>query len=434
MYGSVDFILKNIYGHYYFLLLEKRNGRIFMGNSFFSILPVYYCQIKDKIVISESALRLGRQTGKQKISKRYVLESLLFNYPLFNSTIFEEIQLLPVNTNLMISGDKVYLQKHTKIEDYFIRKPFSRKRSIRIITDKFIETVNKYFPSEHFMCTLTGGFDGRTITSAGKYLNKPFSTYSFGEESSKDIQIAQEVAQVAGIRYFKIPLDYSYIEKHSINNGREFIINSSGLATFTRAHYLYATKILSEKTKYILTGNFGSEIFRAVHIPGVFISANLYNLFATEKPDEGIKKIETSSEFRYLPLQIFREDWEALKCDLVNLPCYKNQLPGFSRNEKFYVFVFEEVFRKYFGAELVNQFYYLKNRTPFLDIDFLSAILSTRYAGVYSRYFEHNPLNRYKGQVLYASIINNTFPLLGDIKTDKGYKPNDLMSLFGKAA
>ena len=81
---------------------------------------------------------------------------------------------------------------------------------------------------------------------------------------------------------------------------------------------------------------------------------------------------------------------------------------------------------------MINQFVYFNNRTPFLDIDFMKAIFKTRLSGIHSGFFEHNPMKRYKGQVLYAHIINKAYPLFGRLVTDKGYRPNDLLNQFGK--
>ena len=121
-----------------------------------------------------------------------------------------------------------------------------------------------------------------------------------------------------------------------------------------------------------------------------------------------------------------------LREDILKFSCFNQYYSGLTRNQRFYVFVFEELFRKYFGAEMVNQFRYLKNRTPFLDIDFLKAILKTEFAGIHSDFFEKNPLKRYKGQVLYAHIIKKAYPDFGKMMTDKGYKPDDLINFFGK--
>jgi len=61
----------------------------------FSILPVYYFYNHDKAVFSDNALTIGEYLGHTRISHRFVLETVLFNYPLFNSSIFDGISLVP---------------------------------------------------------------------------------------------------------------------------------------------------------------------------------------------------------------------------------------------------------------------------------------------------------------------------------------------------
>ncbi|MFN2337329.1 MAG: hypothetical protein ABR560_10210, partial [Bacteroidales bacterium] len=69
---------------------------------------------------------------------------------------------------------------------------------------------------------------------------------------------------------------------------------------------------------------------------------------------------------------------------------------------------------------------------PFLDARFLRELMGTEYAGIHSEFFEENPFRRYKGQLMYAHIIRKAFPALGRFATDKGYAPDDLLSLPGK--
>ena len=83
-----EFIVNNLYAHFSFILLNKSNLEIFAGNSMFSILPLYYLRNDDKIVISDNALRIGRNLNIEVVSKRFILETILFNYPLFNGSIF----------------------------------------------------------------------------------------------------------------------------------------------------------------------------------------------------------------------------------------------------------------------------------------------------------------------------------------------------------
>lgn len=429
---SAEFIIKNIYGHYYYIFLDKKRNIIYLGNSLFSILPIYYFTDGRMITVSENALTAGKYLGRNSINKNFILEMLLFNYPLFNFSIIEGIGLLPSNSYIKISGSSIEIVKHTSITDLFSSTPRPWKNSTGELSEIFLSTATKYFPGEHYAHALTGGFDGRTLVSAGLYYEKIFSCFSFGSEQSKDVQIASQVASKAGLPFIHISLDDEYVKNYSRVCGEEFIMNSTGSATFARAHYLYAAKQLANNYRFIVTGNFGSEIFRAAHTAGAMITSNLYALFASVGPDEGIRTIENSTEFRCLEAKNLNTEIEELKDNILTLPCYDESFRHLTNNQKFYVFVFEELFRKYFGAEMVNQFKYLKNRTPFIDIDFLTEILKTELAGIHSDFPEHNPFKRYKGQVLYAHIIRKAFPVFGKLITDKGYKPDDLITMTGK--
>jgi asparagine synthase (glutamine-hydrolysing) len=430
---SPEFIVKNLYGHYYYLFLNRESGNLIIGNSLFSILPIYYHCTNEKITVSENAPALGISYDPDNISRRFILETMLFNYPLFNNSVYRNIVLLQANSSITVSGGKCSVKKHTIIADLFEQEPVQWRKSLEKVSEKFLETVKKYLSPEHYTSSLTGGFDGRTLVAAGLFYGRKFSTYSFGTETSKDITVAEALSASASLYFNKIVLGEDYIKQESLKCGKEFILNSSGVGTFARAHYLHAVKKLSADNKYIVTGNFGSEIFRAAHVTGQVISKNLFNIFNSNSPESALRLIETSEEFQCLASESFKKEWISLKEEIHGLPIFSRDYSGLTRNRRFYVFVFEELFRKYFGAEIINQFIYLKNRTPYLDIDFLVTVLGTELAGINSDFFEDNPLKRYRGQVFYAHVIKKAYPALGKAMTDKGYRPDDLMNFFGKA-
>ncbi len=427
-----DQILSKVYGHYYFLLLNKKERELVAGNSAFSLLPVYYYENSGVIMLSNSAIDLGKQVGLDVISRRFILETILFNYPLFNHSIIEKVSLLPSNSYMKIGQSAFSIVKHTRIEDFFTSNPVPWRRAADNVSDAFIETVRKYLPSGQYVNALTGGFDSRTLVAAGLASGGDLLCYSFGATGSKDVEIPDRVASIAGLPYRKILLDDDYVRNDSLKNGLEFIINASGSATFARGHYLYAAKAMANHSGYMITGNFGSELFRAANVRGVVFSSNLIRMFSGGNPDEALKTIESSREFNSVRKESFTVEWDQLKQDILTLPCFSSSYRQLTLNQRFYVFVFEEVFRKYFGAEMASQFRYLRNRTPYIDLGFLKTILGTGFAGVYSDFFERNPFKRYKGQVLYAHIIRKSRPDLGRIVLDKGYCPNDLLTVAGK--
>jgi hypothetical protein len=57
--------------------------------------------------------------------------------------------------------------------------------------------------------------------------------------------------------------------------------------------------------------------------------------------------------------------------------------------------------------------------------------MKTGLAGANNTFFTHNPLKRFKGQTVYGTIIQNTFPELAERKTGKGYSPQSILSFYG---
>jgi hypothetical protein len=395
-------------------------------------LPIYYYETEESAFFSDNAIRLGRYCGKTNLSRRFIFETTLFNYPLFNHSVVEGINLLRSSSFFLLSGGKLEVIRHTNIDRSFVEEPSGWHNAIPGIADYFLTSSKKYFPEEHYFNSFTGGFDGRTLAASAISMGRRFTSFCFGSESSCDIQVAEAATRSAGIPFMDIILDDDYIKQESLNNGKEFILNSSGTGTFERAHYLFAAKQLKERGKWMVTGNFGSEILKSPHSRGELLSQNIFQLFKSPDPESAFEIIERSTEFRVLNKESFKADWNELKSDLQKLPCYSSEYKHLSKNRQFYVFLFEEVFRKYFGAEMINQFNYIRNRTPFIDIDFIRVLLKTGLAGAYTQFDAENPVKRYKGQVLYAAIMRKAFPLLGRIKTDKGYRPDDLLTFSGK--
>lgn len=426
-----EIILNKVAGHFYYLHYNKSEKTITIGNSLFGILPIYYKkEHKDLFISNKVDLFIGK--GVNSFNPRFVLENILFNYPLFNISTFKEVELLPVNSSLCIDKGNYSVHNNFNIEDLFVQKPLSKKKSLNQIVNAFLDSSDKYIPKTFYYTSLTGGFDGRTLVSKGLSKEANFAAYSFGSEDSSDVFVAMQIAEAVNLKLQRFLLEDSYVQKESLENGLEFISNSGGTAGFARAHYQYSAKQMSKKADVILTGNFGSEVFRAAHIAGAVISPNLYNLFNAKNFDDAILKIEESQAWKWLNKSEFKEAKDSLYEDLKLFPAFDKSYDHLTKNQKFYKVVFDEVFRKYFGAEMANQFQVIKNRTPYLDIDFLRTILQSNFAGVYSDFFTHNPLKRFKGQIVYAHVLKRTNPILFKMMTDKGYSPSDVLSLMGK--
>lgn len=424
-------VLKNVKGHFYYILKNNISKQLYFGSALFSILPVYYAFSNGEIVIS-NRVPVFRDYMSVTINPRFILENILFNYPLFNITSYNEVKLLGANTVLSVANKKFAEETVLNIEELFNKNPVSQKKSLNNIIETFLATAEQYFPDKPFNIALTGGFDGRTLIATAKKVNKPFYTYTFGTYNSGDVRIANKIAQEEGFSHNFIDLNVEYVENSSLKFGKQFIEGSNGIGSFSRAHYSYAIDVLKDKSDTFITGNFGSELFRALHIAGVVVSPNLYHIFNAKNYSEAISNIDQSPEWDWLNRDALKVYKQELYEDLKNLPSFSPNYKHLTKNQQFYKLTFDEIFRKYFGAEMVNQFQYIKNRTPFLDYQFIKVLLNSKFAGVHSDFFTHNPLKRRKGQVVYAHILKQTYNNLYNAMLDKGYRPSDILTLSGK--
>jgi asparagine synthase (glutamine-hydrolysing) len=423
--------LKYINGLFYVIQYSARTSTLRIYNSVFSILPVYYHATDRHVLISSSIALLRRQPeARFTLNKRFLLEQILFAYPLFSSTVFSEIQIIPANSYLEYAGQKLQGHKHTFIEQSYHRELIPLKKAQQEISALFIDLVRDYFPADGCYISFTSGFDGRTLVACAKNAGKKFKTFSFGTRDNPDITFPAVDAIELDLEHFPVILDEpAYIRERYLPDGAELIGQSALNSNYLYVQFLYAAKILSADTRCLVTGYGGSELFRALHVAGAMTPPELVKCL-TADDDSWIGFIKKSVKLKSLRLSEFN----VVLDDLVEtIKQYRNSQPAeLTLNQKFYRYIFEEVFRKFFGSLIAPQLRYLNIRLPFLNFRLLEELLKTELAGVNNPFFTHNPLQRYKGQLLYAEIIRNTAPEMLRQLTGKGYRPGDLLNLRGR--
>jgi len=420
-------VIKELGGHFYLLLWKEELSSLEIYTSYGSILPVYYACYSNETIVSSSVNRLADVSDtSKKISKEFLIERLLFNYPVTNVSMLENIKRLKNNYTLVV-GENCQVNKYF---DNLELLNLEKKESTQDLIDLFIDTVYRYAPSTNYYISFTGGFDGRTLLSVllGKQ-RELITTYSFGRTESSDVKIPKLQAKKLGVPYYPFDLtNHDYLDK-SISFGEEMIVSSSAEANYTRAHYLWAVSKIQDDSKYILSGNFGSEVLRSPHMTGIQFSDIAYKIIVGESVESIVKHIfSTDLKFVFAGMsksllrdvieQVYELDWAKYKTKDLNKKCY--------------YFMLDEMLRRYFGPEIKAQAKYLYNRTPYYDFNFISELFKSKFSGLDSKFFEQNKIKRFKGQLLYANIIKRTNKELLHMTTGKGYKPIDLITLQGK--
>lgn len=419
---------KKVKGNYYGFIFNNETVKIF--SNLFNILPIFY-SIEYKLAFNNFEIIRLLKLNDLTIDKRFILESILFNYPFFDSTIYQGIKLLKTHHHLEFTSDDILLHKHFSIENLFVQNSLRGSNVYSNLTDLFIERVEEYYSKTKSAITFTSGFDGRTLVSCASFFKKVFYTLSFGRESNDDVTIPKINAKELGINYEHIDCsDIKYLGDHYLSCGEEMTLNSGGYNGFLYPHFLYIAKKTAETSKDLITGYCGSEIFRAFHLTGAINSQALVNLFTMDDKNLYREKLNDLINLKVLNLEEFNDELDSLIKDLFE---YKYSLfDHLTLNQRYYIFAFNEIFRKTFGFWISSQMRYLNVRVPFLDFDFLKEFLKSDLAGLNNAFFTDNPFKRFKGQLFYSFVIKKTNAVIFKQITGKGYKPSDLITPFGK--
>ncbi len=429
--GRIGSVIRNTDGFYYLLVIYNKEQKLIISSGIFGILPVFYRLHKGMISVSSSfdILTFQEKDSAMTIDRQYYLEKALFNYPLFNRTPFKEISLLPSNSFLEYSGSGFKIRKHTDICDFFGASPEPVKKGADELSDLFIEMANDFIPEYPCMLSLTGGLDSRAVAGVAAGRAEVSGAYTYGLPQDADIKIAAEISDFLKIDFTPVLLDVNFARENFRHHGTEFLKKSFGLGNLSRAHYSFILDNCMGSSRYLMSGNFGSEILRSVKSPGVVTSGALFKLFSFRAGEDLITELRAERALDYLNPLVADESMESL---IGEIGGWLSQTPSrLTVNQKFYVYIFEEVLRKYFGPEIIVQRSSVSHRAPFLCFSFIEKVLKTGFAGANSGFMERNPLKRIQGQVLYSSIIKKTNPALLNFRLDRGYKPRDLMSRSG---
>jgi hypothetical protein len=416
--GRVDGakLFDQVPGHYYWF--HWRGDAWECGSSFCGILPVYQRHTAGRTDICSSIFRIARDLGLPADDRGYLLERTLFNYPLFDRTPWRTIKRLPAHSKLIAENGALKAERFFSIVEHFGNGTGSTAKDMDTLCGAFERECDLLIPAKGFALSFTGGFDGRTLLGAAIKLGRTgFSTYGFGLPGESDIALPEKQARELGVPYSPILLDDRYVREDALASALAFMELSDHAGNLGRPHYHYAARLLARDHTHLVTGNFGSELFRALHAPGALMTEHLISVFSSAK-----------DRWREDLVRAAGKDFSAEVHELIaDIEGYLASAATLGPSQRFYRFVFDEVFRKYFGPEIVVQSEFLRNRTPFLSLRFVEALHGTVWAGVHSRLFETDRIRRVKGQVFYAEYLRRANPYLYRMSTNKGYAPPDVV-------
>lgn len=415
-------------GIYYSFIFSHNFGRLNIICDPLSLLPIFYFIADSNIIyISSSFNLLSNLLMIKTINDEFYPQLALLYTPLGSTTYYKEIHRLGYGEVIALS-DQFNINKLNRFYDYFTNTPESISKSEYKIAELFIER-SKYYLNQPCAISLTGGFDGRTLTGCALYHKSDFINFSYGRKGNGDVDNPIYLSNQLGTKYLLIELDADYLDTEYDSCVKEYIKLSGGLNGFQYPQSLYYAKFLSSIRPLIITGYLGSELLASVKKSDDEITSQFILSYLESK--ESVLEYFNHHKNLLLNLGLITREYDVLSI-ISYLDNYFSNLPDYlTTNQKFATFSFENTYRNVFGTWIYNGMHYGKIRVPFIDRPFMEALIKSELSQFYRPFKEQNPITRVKGQLLYPLVLKLVSPELNRLTSSKGYSPSEVSTKAG---
>lgn len=412
---------KDVSGWFNILTFSENSKKVELINSKFGMDLINYSVTQDEIIIANRLSIFYKLKKEIVIDRAIVLQQSLYNYPFSNKTHLKGIFLLPSAHILTVEGKNEKLENYWKVQDELVEKPLGFKKSVNLLDETLDKVIRRQVQKQDKIgVSLTGGWDGRLLLAyALKHIDKEkISLYSFGVKEAPDVTIPLEVSKKLGFNYHPIYLDNNYLKNDYLNYAAKTVLYSDSLRSIKRAHYLYAMDYLGQHLDVILTGVAGSNLLKSTS----YAPCNVFNKFVLNLIKAEDRKLELKNQLDYVHStfgDLFKDVKEDDFIDSFNLDDLNSILAIQNPNERFCTYLISNIERKYFGAEMASYKHRVTNYSPFLDYDFISALVKTSFFGGYNDGKKY--ISTFNNSMLYAKLISRNSPELAAEPTDRGF-------------
>lgn len=423
-------------GNYTIILLDKKNKTVSLFNGIFSTNYIFYSASAGNVVVSSSLWLMLASLKSFDIDQQALIEICIFDYILGDKTLIKNVHHLEYADIVHLSNSQVKKENLYDFRELIKSAPLDSKGSTfdkTCLIDVMKYNIKEIINTERkFLFPVTGGLDSRlnlSLVDSGD--REKVITYTYGMGKSVQFQIAQKVVSTLGIEHIPIYLNDEFENLYPFY-GENAILLSSGYAPYMRANFYYAFSKLQKIATTCVSGVFGSELIRPMHLSGgQSLNYSTVRLFRESDHWKVLNEIFDRNRGKgFIKVELWVPEikdkiYTYLKSE------YFEKYQELNWREKLFLFHLKEGMRKFFMEELSIEKYLVRVYTPFLDLDFIELLFSSSYAGLYNGIFEESLFKRRKGQYFYADVLEITAPQLAKIPTDRGIVPEDLRSSFG---
>lgn len=427
---QLDF-LKQLKGEFILIIADHRRGKTYFIADPLNVKSVYYYNAPAGLLFSSSLYGLSKLMKAAGIEPEWdgasFLEYYLFDFILGDETGLKEVRELQAGEMLTVQEGYGKAGAYCDPFELFALtdQPLSEQRSATLLSDILRRNIALFSDGpEHTAIALTGGYDSRSIAALAGSNFQDYQYYSYGHPGSWDIKVPKLLARKNNLSHLSIDLSSDFKRDYS-RYALQAIRLGDGIGEASRANYpfVYANHLKDKQS--IITGLFGSELIKNPSTRGAFIDENMISVLRAEDTEARLHELYDQMLDEGAVSRAFGElHRQTVVQRALNNPYVNN---GLEMNQKFFYFVLMIGVRKYFAKEIKLERFFIHNRPPFFDVDFIEALLRTPFPWVYNWTQEKSLVKNLKIHRIYANFISHNRALLDTISTH-GFKPKYLRS------
>lgn len=255
-------------GRFHGLLADRTNGSAMLFNDRYGMHRLYYHEAKEGFYFGgEAKAILAVRPELRKLNAQALGEYITCGCTLENRTLFDGLSVLPRGSKWILRNGSVeqkgrYFQPR-EWEEQEILSPEAYYRELREV---FTKNLSRYFEAkEGIGLSLTGGLDTRMILAWHRPAAGTLPCYTFGGTYAdcQDVVVARQVARVCEQPHQVLEVGNAFLSRFQ-HYAERTVYLTDGCADVRRASDLYLNERAREIAPVRMTGNYGSEVLRAM--------------------------------------------------------------------------------------------------------------------------------------------------------------------------
>lgn len=410
--------IKNVKGN--FVLLQLANNQFKVYSDRFGVKKFFYWQKGEGFIITDDLKTLSQNVDLTPSKSNMANYAIDYHFT-GGTTAFEDVWHNISGQVIEYKEGKLHLSVYWQPEDLLKLK----KRDVPIteisdilssVVDRSLDLIN----TDRISLSLTGGADTRNLLAI--FLNKGIKPhlYTYGNPKSDDCVKASAIALGFDLNHsiYDIQMNAELFEKYS----RKIINYGCGLASIHRVHRIIAVDHEKKFADYMFLGTLGGEFIKGVSEDDYIVPPIVYENWENHSISKDQLKDYLNRKF----ILSQNLDLESLLSTINSQPYMKGSVV------KRKIAALSHITAHLHDAQDVNLYSSAMDEvfTPFLDIDYLELVFSSKYTFDNKEKIKNKYLKRLNNPVYASSFIKATYPPLLNFLYSGDHKPSEV--LFNK--